>query len=596
MKRFLCAGAGSALLAALLSVSGCAVVGSQSAAPVLLQLDDVSTGAIQTRPAMAEVNGQPALLYANKDNRIVFRVGKKTLPLDETAPVQGGSRFKLYQQGDKLDALWWSHEKAKNLYFTSSVDAGKEFFPVSIVNDDHGVLATFSLLRGPNGVLGMTYLDERLPRYQTYFNRSTDAGRTWARPDVRLDVPPADDQASAVQEPQSVESGTAWVSAWIDAVRVPGGRSTFRVLSRRSVDAGLTWSAPEVLYNTEHLISSLTVKAQGDRIVIAADDHRQGILALVSIDQGRSWRNPGVLEGTGLPLDSDGSSNSSVQVALKGDLAHLVWVQEHGGKKAKIMRARIDLVKNSWLEPVQQMDVKTNDSTRSMTPDILAVANGPLLASWIDYRDIRPNVYLSASFDDGAVWSAPQPLLAPGMVSAGLPRLMPWRNQVAISYDVYPADVAAEGKFVLRLIPLDQDSKALPGFVSMPTISEAERKAKLEKRVKLLWDSRVAGNFEPTFDIFDYAYKATTTKKTYLQNIGVITYLSSSTEVIVINGNEAVVKMKLKYEVKQTTLSTTGKPFKLVPTDVVATNTWVWVGDEWYLVYAPAIGSQPLSY
>ena len=173
---------------------------------------------------------------------------------------------------------------------------------------------------------------------------------------------------------------------------------------------------------------------------------------------------------------------------------------------------------------------------------------------------------------------------------------MPWRNQVAISYDVYPADVAAEGKFVLRLIPLDQDSKALPGFVSMPTISEAERKAKLEKRVKLLWDSRMAGNYEPTFDIFDYAYKATTTKKTYLQNIGVITYLSSSTEDIVINGNEAVVKMKLKYEVKQTTLSTTGKPFKLVPTDTEATNTWVWVGNDWYLVYAPAIGSQPLSY
>lgn len=596
MKRFLFTGARLALLASLVSVSGCAVINSGSAAGVLLEIDDITTGALQTRPAIAELNGEPVLLYASKDNRVTFRVGKQSLQLDETAPVQGGNRFQLHKQDDQLHALWWSHENAKNLYFTSSADLGQHFAPVSIVNDDHGVLAPFSLLRGPKGVVGMTYLDERQPRYQTYFNRSTDYGRTWARPDVRLDLPPADAQSSAVQEPQSVESGTAWVSAWVDVVRVAGGGRHFRILSRRSDDAGLVWSAPEVLYSTEHLISSLTVKAQGGHVVIAADANQQGVFAVVSTDQGRNWRASPLVEGSGLPVGTtEGASNSGVQLALTADRAHLVWMQERSGEKIKIMRASLDLAKNSWLAAAQRLDVKTYDNSRSLSPEILALAKGPLLATWVDYRDIRPNIYLSASFDGGAVWSAPQALLQPGEVSAGWPRLMPWRNQAAISYDVYPGDLTAKGKFVLRLLPLNAESNALPEFVSTAKISEAERKAQLEKRVKMLWDSRVAGNYEPTFDMFDFAYKASTTKATYLGNIGLISYLSSSMEDAVITGNEAAVKMKLKYEVKQTTL-TGGKPFKLAPTDVEATNTWVWVGNDWYLVYAPAVGSQNLQY
>ena len=60
-------------------------------------------------------------------------------------------------------------------------------------------------------------------------------------------------------------------------------------------------------------------------------------------------------------------------------------------------------------------------------------------------------------------------------------------------------------------------------------------------------------------------------------------------------GNEATVKMKIKYEVKPTPLPS-GKSITVEPKEVDASNTWVWVGNNWHLVYAPAFGQPNLKY
>lgn len=581
MKRFLLP------LASLVLLGGCAGLGSVPAGGVLAQVDDIATGSLQTRPAVVEMDGEPALLYASKGNRIVFQRGKERLQLDGTAPVTGGNRFQLQRQDKHLHALWWSHQDAKNLYFSSSENGGKAFAPVSIVNDANGVLAPFSLLRGPGGVVGMTYLDERLPMYQAYFNRSTDYGRTWAKPDVRLDLPDGS-LSTRVQDPQSVESGNAWVTAWVDVVKVAGA-NRYRVLSRRSDDAGLQWSPQQELFSSDKLISSLAVEAQGSHIVIAADEHDRGIVALASPDQGRSWKASGVLPGT------EDVSNSGIGMTVAGDRAHLVWMQDRKGEKTRIMHASLGIAQGKWIGAVQRLDVKTIDNTRSLLPVVLAAPKGQVVVAWVDYRDIRPNIYASVSFDQGGAWSKPQAMMKPGEVSVGLPALLPWGDEVAIGYEVYPADREMDGKFVLKLMPLGDVAKALPGFAAQPQVSDAERKSRLEQRVKALWDYRAADNYEPTYEMFDFAFKAVNPKQSYLNGTGLITYQRFSVEDIAIQGNEAHVKMKIKYEVKPTPLPS-GKLLKMEPTEAEATNIWVWVGNEWYMVYNPAYGQALLKY
>ena len=577
-------------LVLMVLMSGCAVGSLDPATRILAQVDDITTGSLQTRPSIVELDGKPALLYSTKDGRVTFQVGEKRQLMDETARVRGGNHYQLHVQDQNLQALWWSHQDGKNVYFTSSVDEGQHFAPVSMVNDDHGILPPYTLTRAPQGVVGVTYHDERLTGYQTYFNRSTDNGRTWATPDQRLDTAPAKGRTSDVHEPQSVESGSVWVSAWTDVVYPEGGGIGYRIVSRHSEDAGLSWSSQEVLYSSDRQITSLVVRAQGAHIVIAADELSRGIVALASQDNGRSWRGTGVLVGT------DQMSNSGIDLTVAGGRAHLVWMQDRKDEKTRIMRSSLDIAQAKWLGTVQRLDLKVHENTRSISPKVLATSQGGLLTTWVDYRDIRPNIYLSASNDQGQTWSAPQALLKPGEVSAGWPQLVPWRNQVAIAYEVYPTELVMNGKLVLRLLAVGDASKGLVGMARAPQVNEADRKVKLEKRVKALWESRVAGDYDKAYEIFDFAYKTATSKKAYLDNVGVITYLSYFVEDMVITGNEASVKMKVKYEVKPTIMLSTGKPITVPAVEVQSPSTWVWVSSEWYLVYAPSFEPPLLKY
>jgi hypothetical protein len=114
--------------------------------------------------------------------------------------------------------------------------------------------------------------------------------------------------------------------------------------------------------------------------------------------------------------------------------------------------------------------------------------------------------------------------------------------------------------------------------------------------VDALWRARIAGEYDKAYDIFDFSYKAVTPKNHYLNNIGVITYLEYSQGATAINGNEATVDMKFKYEVKSTMVPQTGKPIVVEPTETEAPNKWVWVGSDWYLVYSPSFDPPMLKY
>ena len=590
MKRFFFPVMSLSSLVSLMFISGCATVGNGTEATVLAEVNNIATGSLPTRVAVAEVDGKPALLYSTKDDRVAFQVGDKRQLIDETARVRGGGGFfQLRPQGGKLHAMWWSHQSGKNIYFTSSADGGQRFAPVSMVNDEDGVLPPFTLSTGADGVLGMTYQDERLGGYQAYFNRSNDSGLNWARPDQRLDVAQGT-QTTNVHEPQMAQFGNVWVSAWTDIVR-GSGATVYRILARRSEDGGQRWSAPEVVHSAESQISSLTVKAQDGHVVAAADQLNVGIVAFTLLNPSRNWRAAGRLPG------SEKVSNSGIDLVVNGSRAHLVWMHERQGEKVRIMRASLDVVQGKWLvDSAQRLDVKQNENTRSLSPSLISTPKGAVLAAWVDYRDIRPNIYVSASYDQGQNWSQPQPVLAPGEASTGWPQLVLWRDQVALGYEQYPTDRIMEGKYVLRLLPVGESAQRLPGLPMPLQISEADRRAKLEQRVKTLWDNRIAAKYEPTYDMFDFAYKASTPKKAYLDNVGVITYLSASVNELTINGNEADVKMKLRYEVQPTILPSTGKKITLPAADVESPTKWVWVGNDWFLMFTPSFEPPQLKY
>lgn len=577
-------------LASISLLAACAAGHPDSAVTALAQVDDVATGASQTRPALVEMDGKVAVLHSTKQDRVALQIGDQKQLVDETARVkQGGSYFKLSKVGKKLAAAWWSHQNGKNIYYTSSTNGGKQFAPVSMVNAEHGVLVPYHLVYGPQDELGMIYHDERLPNYQAYFNRSIDFGRTWSPQDQRLDTPPPNGRSSDAHEPQLVQSGNVWLGAWTELVNVDG-KARYHLVSRHSEDAGQTWSQPAVLYAADYQISSLIARANGANLVIAADELKRGVFALTSQDAGKTWQNLGYVAGT------DGVSNSGIDLAVATGRAHLTWMQDRPEQKTHVLQATADIGQNKWVTPAQRLDVKAIENTRSISPVILATQQGPLVAAWVDFRDIRPNVYLSASYDQGLKWTAPKPLNKPGELWLGWPQLIAFADQVAIGYEVYPTDKPTAGHFIVKQLSVGDATNSLPGLEESAVASDTERRAKLERRVKELWDARIAGDYDKAYDSFDFVYKAMMPKKLYLDQAGVITYLQSAVDKIEIKGNEAFVNMKLKYEMKPIMTPFSQKPISVSPVEVESPNTWVWVGNDWFFVYAPSFDPQPLKY
>lgn len=579
------------MLSSLLALAGCATSTPDSNVAPLVQISDMQTGAFATRPALAEINGELAVLYATKDDRVALQIGYQPKQfIDATARVKkGGSFFKLWPHENNLQAAWWSHQDGKNIYLTSSSDAGKSFLPVSMVNDDHGVLPPFTLTRGTQGLLGMTYQDERLPGFQVFFNRSSDNGSTWSKPDQRLDSPASGGRSSDAHESQTITVGATWLSAWTDSIQI-GGRASYRIVSRRTEDAGFNWTQPTVLYSSDHHISALIVRGSGRSVVIAADDLNKGIFALTSQDAGLTWQSTGVLPGT------SGLSNSGIEMVHSNGRAHLVWMEQRSEEKVRISSASLDVAKHEWLGGAKRLNPKSHENTTSISPVILEAAQGALVSAWVDYRDIRPNIYLATSYDQGTSWSAPQALLKPGTVSAGWPQLIQVKGKTAIAYETYPNERVADGSFHVRELPVGEGPVAMASISAFPTISEAQRTAKLTERIQALWSYRIAANYDQAYDMFDFAYKAATPKKLYVDNAGVISYLTYSVDEVKISGNEANVSMKIRYEVKPTILPTTGKPISVPPVDVDFPTRWVWVANDWYLVYTPSFDPPTLKY
>lgn len=582
----------TASLGLLCLLSACAQVGAfiQPENPVLVELNDVSTGSIQTRPAVLIREGRVNVLHATKAGRVALQQDQAKKLIDETARVKrGGSYFQLKETGNHtLQALWWSHENGKNGYFTTSDDAGLTFSPVSMVNSDNQILQPITWVQGQNQTLGIAYHDERLPTYQVFFNRSLDGGRTWRQQDQRLDTPPPAGRSSFIMEPQMVQTNRAWVLAWVDTV--PANDGAFRIIVRKSVDHGETWSQARTVYSATRHISALTVRAQNDQVAIVADELEKGVIAITSSDSGETWNQTEALSGT------EHASNSGVEADLSANRLYITWMQERKDEKTRIFVATLDLQTKKWLTKAQRLDVKTVENTRSQTPTIIATKAGPLVTAWIDFRDIRSNIYFALSHDQGLTWTSPQPLNKPGEIAHGWPQLLHSADGAALAYEQYPTDRALEGRFVVQQLSVVTNEKVQKNVTGPSMFTETQRRARLEERIKSLWTARIAADFETAYDYFDFAYKAVTPKKHYIEAVGVITYLDAKLDTVAIAGNEAKVNMKLRYEVKPTIVPMTGNPISVPPVDVDSPNTWVWVKDNWYLVYHPTFDPPTLRY
>ncbi len=558
-----------------------------------LLLRQMPTAEYLSEPQSLWVGGEVASLYVNKAGRLAFDLGAASQLLDEGAPVRGGKFLTLRQQGGTLYALWWSHQNAKALYFRASRDGGKTFAPVQIVNTGDGVLPPYEFVADESGVLGAVYTDEREPGYQIYFNRTDASGKKWQEKDVRLDKAQAVSMMEGKDGPQASEPhlarlGQNLVVTWQEVVK-DGGKLLQRVVSRASADMGQSWQKEVEIYRGEHVPAAFHMVVVGQQIVLAGDLSNAGVQAWRTPDAGRSWQAMGALPGSAAFI------NSQLALTSQGNRVYAVYSAEKVEEKSQIHAGVLDLAQGKWQGAVTRLDAKAFDLSKSVSPDIAALPGGGAVAVWQDFRNIRPNVYMSQASADGASWT-PAVAVQPdeGRYGALTPRVAVQDGRVAVFYQRFVNDGNTSTDYTQSTLKYDAATGRLDAGPAEAKVSAEEKKNRLSERVEGFWSTRVNGKYANTYEYFDPAYRSTTSKEAFDKFQGNLKYHSFQVEKLDILGNIARVNMKVNFEVLETVVM--GQTFSRPPTDSFMTNEWVWMYDNWYLVNQTALGNRALNY
>jgi len=547
------------------------------------------TGHFGDVPAFAEINGQMAVLFINQQDRVEFLFNGTSLFLDEDMGIKGGSHPQLHHQGNRVYAMWWTHEEQKNLYFKVSENGGKSFSKVQEVSQKHQLLPPFSLVMGKDKTLGIAYHDERMPTFQVYFSRSTDDGKTWEHPDTRIDRTPEGKISSFAFDPKMIKTEQAWVVAWLDKIWLDDKTWAYRALTARSLDEGKTWSEPQEIHRNTAALAGLDLSADGANVAMVFEASNKGVQALISADNGQQWSDIGAAPQSG----GDEFRNEQLHIVVHEGMAHAIWTASTKAPP-RVMVGTISFNEKKWRNDPIRLDDKKHDLTTAFDPNIKITNEGALVASWIDKRDIRPGIYLSTSFDQGQTWTKPQSVSAPGAENLNSPRLWTMPSGLWLSYTQYLDDNPATQVNIIQKMQLEPGKGITNLAKPSAEMSDSVREELLRERVNAFWGHRIAGQWDNTWDYFDFAFKAATPRQSYVQNLGIITYYKANIEKVVMLDNFATVEMKVEYEVKPFPLF--GKTVSAPAKEFEVRNQWVWVNDNWYLIYKSPVGESLLKY
>lgn len=600
----------SFVLFGFLMLPGCAQLGARDGGEMAQGQDVIIAGIgvaeYRNAPKTRWVDGEMVTLYLDQAGRIAFRKGGKTVLLDEDARVKTGKYISLYQQGKNLYAFWWSHQDGKSIYSRVSTDGGETFNPVREVQVDHGVLPPYEVVI-EDAAIGVVYSDERKGDHHIYFNRSANNGETWGVQDIQLDAADAGAEGKdkklpakashgsiAAYEANLVKTDGAWIVTWQESeaqgdATKDGAKSVFRIVSRRSSDRGLTWSKEVEIYRGEALPSTVQALSIGKRIVVAGELQEKGVTLFTSDDTGLTWVAQGAAPG------SDGLYNSQVRLVADSQNAYLVFASKKQDEKSRIHAATFNFPEKRWVGETVRIDTKTQDATQSMNPDIEIIRPGVPMVIWEDYRNIRPNIYMSYSIDAGKTWRAAESLEVEGKNQTFFAGLNAYKNKIWLFAERYTDDLRQSVNFVGYALDFDDKAKAITGArTGKAVLSQSEKVERLKERAGAFWSLRVANNTADQYEFYDFAYRGAISKADYDKFQGNIVYHSFEVEEVEVQDNLGKATIKFNFSVPLTTVM--GSRFTQPAKDARLTSNWVWVYDDWYLVHQTAMGNQDLVY
>jgi hypothetical protein len=260
--------------------------------------------------------------------------------------------------------------------------------------------------------------------------RSIDNGMSWTAP-VELNDGASTDSVTDEFPTLATDGAGVWIAAWTSTNSLGGMIGTdFDILYSRSLDNGVTWSAPAALNSSAATdvgidsIPRLATDGAGNWVAIwRSDDFTSGaggdtdIFVATSNNNGVSWNAQAHLNSN---ATTDTGSDGNLGLHLATDQAGnwiAAWTSNDTlggtiGIDVDILAATSDNNGTSWSTVAALNDNATTDTAEDRTPFIGTNGSGDWVALWASEDDLGgtigsdQDILEARSIDNGGTWSS----------------------------------------------------------------------------------------------------------------------------------------------------------------------------------------------
>lgn len=321
-------------------------------------------------------------------------------------------RMAFNVQDDNIFVVWRDKvHDSKQLFFRAIRENGKIIDePVLLDKDTTEALTRMKVASNSKGHVTVIWYGERdinKHRHHIYTKSSNDFGKTFLKIEnqtlgyYRSLYPTilADDSATYIFSYSSKE-GKQYM------------------LFRKSIDGGLTWSEITEIKQigvVTLFIEPIKINNRLHVFWFNSYDEIPVVEGAYSDDDGKSWKTFYLEDTRGLDISLLKVANDS-----KGNIYLAMSGKFDEKEKSKVYILCSNDNGNTWSK-LTNLRHYPLDNTTAINPDILATDNGEVVVVWVDYRNIRSNIYMQYSKDGGKTWQANDiPLEEPGRFNTAI--------------------------------------------------------------------------------------------------------------------------------------------------------------------------------
>lgn len=331
---------------------------------------------------------------------------------------EGGEKFSkglaFNVQGDHVFVSWVEKIDSRKLLRFRATHDGGETLSEPVILDDNATeaLTRIKIQSTPGGDVIVLWYGEKVvgkSRWNVWASSSHDHGKTFSSP-VML----TEGYLHSIYPTLLVEGGQAYTFLYSQR---EGDRKHVMIF-RKTGDGGRTWSNISEIKEIGVVTLFVEPVKVGSRLHVfwfTSYEDVPVIETAYSDDEGDTW-TAGFIEDTrGLDLglfEVAHDTKGHIYLALSG--------KREGEKKARVYTVVSADNGTTW-GPLTNLRNYPYDHTKAVSPSVAATPEGAVAVLWVDYRNIRSNIYMQYSTDSGRTWqNRDLPLEEPGRFNTRL--------------------------------------------------------------------------------------------------------------------------------------------------------------------------------